>query len=120
MNYRAYRCERILENHLPFQTIEDVTYKMAQSVADAFLGNIEYGKDYIIRTERINEAWSSYATRYTYSIKFDEIVRCKDCKHYRESEWVIATDVSHVCHFFADGVQVEPDGFCAWGERREE
>ena len=46
------------------------------------------------------------------------IVRCRDCKHYSEHEWVMVTDVSDVCHFFGDGVKVEPDGFCKWGERR--
>lgn len=49
----------------------------------------------------------------------EEIVRCKDCKHYSEYEWVMVTDVSDVCHFFSDGVKVEPDGFCKWGERKE-
>ena len=49
----------------------------------------------------------------------ERIVRCRDCKHYAEHEWIIATDVSDVCHFFGDGVKVEPDGFCKWGERRE-
>ena len=47
------------------------------------------------------------------------IVRCRDCKHYSEHEWVMVTDVSDVCHFFGDGVKVEPDGFCKWGERKE-
>lgn len=50
----------------------------------------------------------------------ERIVRCGDCKHYSEHEWIIATDVSDVCHFFGDGVKVEPDGFCKWGERKEE
>jgi len=50
----------------------------------------------------------------------ERIVRCRDCKHYSEYEWIIATDVSDVCHFFGDGVRVEPDGFCKWGERKEE
>lgn len=48
----------------------------------------------------------------------ERIVRCRDCEHYAEHEWVIATDVSDVCHFFGDGVKVEPDGFCKWGVRR--
>lgn len=48
----------------------------------------------------------------------ERIVRCRDCKHYSEYEWVMVTDVSDVCHFFGDGVKVEPDGFCKWGERK--
>ena len=50
----------------------------------------------------------------------EEVVRCRDCEHYREHEWVIATDVSDVCHFWhGEPTKVEPDGFCAWGVRRE-
>lgn len=47
------------------------------------------------------------------------VTRCRDCKHYSDHEWVLVTDVSDVCHFFGDGVRVEPDGFCKWGELRE-
>lgn len=48
------------------------------------------------------------------------IVRCKDCKHYSEHEWIIVTDVSDVCHFWhGEPTKVEPDGFCAWGETEE-
>ena len=50
----------------------------------------------------------------------NEIVRCIDCKHYRPQEFVLITDIEHVCLFWADGVKVEPDGYCAWGERRSE
>lgn len=47
----------------------------------------------------------------------EEIVRCRDCKHFfdwpydgpRCSHWA-STDLYPV---------VEPDGFCAWGERKE-
>lgn len=49
----------------------------------------------------------------------EEIVRCRDCKPYSEHEWIIATDVSDVCHLWhGKPTKVEPDGFCAWGERR--
>lgn len=47
----------------------------------------------------------------------EEIVRCRDCKHYDPHP----TD-SGVC-FLPDGDgdfarwEVEPDGFCKWGER---
>lgn len=49
----------------------------------------------------------------------EEIVRCKDCEYYRESQWVIATDVPDVCTFFSNGVKVRPDGFCKWGKRKK-
>ena len=53
-----------------------------------------------------------------------EIVRCRDCKHSHKD--------GALCNFFASWVpiaggdeyeympaDVEPGGFCAWGERRE-
>lgn len=49
----------------------------------------------------------------------EQIVRCKDCKHYKEHKWILITDVSDVCEFFSDGVKVEPNGFCKWGVRKE-
>ena len=49
------------------------------------------------------------------------IVRCRDCKHYADHEWVLITDVSDVCHFWhGEPTKVAPDGYCAWGERKEE
>ena len=46
----------------------------------------------------------------------EPLVHCKDCKHYR--------DRINGCAEFGDEsrgefANVEPDGFCAWGERRE-
>lgn len=47
------------------------------------------------------------------------IVRCRDCEHYSDHEWVMITDVSDVCHFWhGEPTKVEPDGFCKWGVRR--
>lgn len=48
--------------------------------------------------------------------KLTEIVRCRDCKHYDESDagcsyFVLAKNkLLHIGN---------PDGFCAWAERRE-
>lgn len=39
----------------------------------------------------------------------EEIVRCRDCKYYHEC-W-------DFCERLKPGMVVEPDGFCAWGER---
>lgn len=67
---------------------------------------------------------SEYVTAWTDDLPgvthCEEIVRCRDCKHYREHEWIIATDVSDVCHFWhGEPTKVQPDGFCAWGKRRD-
>lgn len=50
----------------------------------------------------------------------EEIVRCGDCKHYRDHMWVVITDVDDVCLFWhGEPTKVEPNGFCAWGKRRD-
>lgn len=44
----------------------------------------------------------------------EEVVRCRDCKY----AWREGT----ICHVFGCGdipAMVEPDGFCAWGRKRE-
>ena len=50
------------------------------------------------------------------STNFAFVIPCRECKHYRKSVWCGITDITDACLFFADGVKVEPDGFCAWGE----
>ena len=58
-------------------------------------------------------------------IRRGEIVRCRDCKHYRKYKWAnvvvgspVGRNIIDVCMLFADDCKVEPNGFCAWGERR--
>lgn len=38
-----------------------------------------------------------------------EIVRCKDCEHRYDNQ----------CGRYLDWFDIELDGFCAWGERKE-
>jgi len=44
----------------------------------------------------------------------ERIVRCKDCEYFTES---MAWPGAHECDFI--NRVVEPDGYCAWGERRK-
>ena len=47
-----------------------------------------------------------------WSGKLTEIVRCRDCEHYEFRE--------HLGRSYCYGeYATEPDGFCAWGERRD-
>ena len=49
----------------------------------------------------------------------ERIVRCRYCSHYSEHEWIVATEIDDVCHFWhGEPTKVSPDGFCAWGELR--
>lgn len=53
----------------------------------------------------------------------EEIVRCKDCTRFipqgthRFDDGVVNKDTCSVIRGFV--VQIDSDGFCAWGERRE-
>jgi len=53
---------------------------------------------------------------YAYE-ELQELVRCRDCKRYRPKEGQMFS-----CRFeykdFTQWRSAEPDGFCAWGERR--
>ena len=53
--------------------------------------------------------------------KREEIVRCRDCKYYIHSE-LLGGDACDLQDDFNEyhWLKVEPDGFCAWGERRPE
>ena len=54
----------------------------------------------------------------------DEVVRCRECKRYipqgtyRFNSGVVNKDTCDVIRGFV--VQIEPDGFCAWGARADE
>lgn len=44
------------------------------------------------------------------------VIRCRDCKHYHSMingcDWFVN-------EWYDEYVEVEPDGYCAWGERRD-
>lgn len=53
----------------------------------------------------------------------ERIVRCRDCKHLRVEPWdeVLAAQYGAppvTCERTGDMDDVEPDGFCAWGEKK--
>lgn len=51
--------------------------------------------------------------------KREEIVRCRDCKHYEYWEFRDGR-TAHDCARGGDYLfDTEPDGFCAWAERKE-
>ena len=52
--------------------------------------------------------------------KWDAVVRCKDCKHYYEkSEEDLVFCLNRSFLGGANYAETDPNGFCAWGERRE-
>lgn len=45
-------------------------------------------------------------------MKREEVVRCRDCRHFKKGEEEPPVDW---CDYFHD--EVTPLGFCAWGEK---
>lgn len=50
----------------------------------------------------------------------ERIVRCRDCMHSRREGWECWRLVDDPEEDFERVACVQPDGFCAWGERREQ
>ena len=46
----------------------------------------------------------------------EEIVRCRDCRHYVDASCYVDKEL-HSCTHWGDWTT--SDGFCAWGERRD-
>ena len=52
----------------------------------------------------------------------EEIIRCRDCEHYYEAEeYHPQGNYNRRCckYFGAYDDEVDPNGFCAWGKRRD-
>lgn len=47
------------------------------------------------------------------------LVRCRDCEYYERDANPIDPGWPMICERTGDDM-VPPDGFCAWGERREQ
>ena len=67
-------------------------------------------REYIVR---LSHDWANKEGE-----KLTEIVRCRDCKRYHPKEGQMLS-----CRFEYEGFvqwrSAEPDGFCAWAERKE-
>ncbi len=88
-------------------------------------------REYIITDKQFKTATEAYLEHelsrpitdvFISGDKLPEIVRCRDCKHYYEAENYHPNGnyVMRCCKYFdAYNDEVEPDGFCAWSERRD-
>ena len=54
----------------------------------------------------MNRAYGKYAQLES------KIIRCRDCKYHKHNSF-------HRCDLHTQAVEVEPDGFCSWGEPKE-
>ena len=48
---------------------------------------------------------------------FAEVVRCKDCKYFETPKW--GNDIMIRCVNMSGCIDVNPDDFCSYGERKE-
>lgn len=83
----------------------------------------EYLRFLDLCAERANKIWREnevkILTGIYKSMDFIQVVRCRDCKYYGcydGSTWCSRT-YEQVPSGTCDYQTVEPDGFCAWGER---
>lgn len=101
--------------------------------------------EYIIRVDENDERWHYIERQYTHFFGYpitEEIVRCRDCKWFtpehryeEEREYGVMEELVEPpdcgnperCSHHYDSITgkvvpvhivTDPDGFCAWGERR--
>lgn len=48
----------------------------------------------------------------------EEIVRCRDCVYFCNHKHANGTEWQTCSYFDSEHAEGEPDGFCAWGEKR--
>ena len=68
---------------------------------------------------RVIDHMTSDGPCYSQWLTDEPIVRCRDCERYLWRGHLGRSYCNDVCHFWhGEPTKVEPDGFCAWGERR--
>lgn len=73
---------------------------------------------------RVDQAVLDKAADTLAEYGYVKVVRCRDCKHLYIPQWdeILAAEYGAppiVCERTGDMDDVEPDGFCAWAERKE-
>ena len=67
--------------------------------------------EFIVRCDHIAENIWDVSHRWVDSGECDEVVRCRDCRWYAHLRMMCRR---------ADFTVLEPDGYCKWGERRDQ
>lgn len=74
--------------------------------------------EYIVRMPQ-DMPYEIRAELNAWYIESEPIVRCRDCVYISNREYANGLEF-HTCSYFDSAhIEVEPDGFCKWGERRE-
>ena len=67
--------------------------------------------------QTVGDYFASDATDH-YGTLHEEIVRCRDCVYYKPDPYPIDPGWPMYCEDTGRDM-IEPDGYCAWGERKE-
>ena len=68
-------------------------------------------REFIVRCDHIASNIWDVSHRWVDSGECDEVVRCRDCRWYAHLRMMCRR---------ADFTVLEPDGYCKWGERRDQ
>lgn len=87
---------------------------MSMSLTRGGYALLEYAGEYVCDClrdgDRVSPRWGKSV--------HEQVVRCRDCAMYEDVSTCVK-DFS-VCKRFDESYHItEPDGFCAWGERRD-
>ena len=52
-------------------------------------------------------------------VNSEPIVRCRDCAYICNRRYTNGLELYTCSYFDSEHAEVVPDGFCAWGERRQ-
>lgn len=57
------------------------------------------------------------------SADVEEVIRCKECKHFNLNKWGKVNDVPlivahEICDFWGEGCKTDKDAYCSFAERR--
>lgn len=60
-----------------------------------------------------------FHTKHGKEVEFAKVIRCKDCKHYYEKEWVVGGGSYTTC-WYQTIANAQPNDFCSRAERKED
>ena len=107
-----YNSKYLVPIEAPTDALQYVIDRAARELTDKVLAEIRNKECCVIRmNERTYGEPMTNSIAVHCRIDIDELVRCKDCKH-----WYADADTGMACEFTNMGQPA--DGFCNWGERK--
>ncbi len=91
--------------------IEFIKNELTKGISERLIQVLETNDDIVIKKPvlSVSEYPPLHSIEYRKTVDWEPLVRCKDCMYFDRAE-------KYCCEFLT----AEEDGFCKWGERREE